>query len=250
MKPQQLSILFEDDEVVVVDKPSGLLSLPDRFDVSIPNVRHLLAERYGQIFIVHRLDRETSGIMVAAKTAEAHKALNEQFEHHQVDKRYHAIVSGIVERDSFPIDIPIVPDPKRKGLMRPSARGKDARTEITVIERFRLATLIQCTLITGRTHQIRVHCSAIGHPLLVDPDYGTTSEFLLSAIKRRYNLKKETQEQPVIARLTLHAHELQFVHPTSNKPMQFLSPYPRDFHAAIKVLRKYSAPHTNTLQWD
>lgn len=250
MKNKTLTVLFEDESVVLVDKPSGLLSLPDRFDASLPNVRHILTARYGEIFIVHRLDRETSGIMLAAKTAEAHKGLSEQFEHHRVTKKYHAIVSGIVERDEFPINIPIATDAKRKGLMRPSARGKEALTNVAVLERFRIATLLECTLITGRTHQIRVHCSAIGHPLLVDPDYGTTSEFMLSAIKRRFNLKKDTIERPVIDRLTLHAHEIQFTHPVTQERIGFVSPHPRDISAALQVLRKYSAPHTSALTWD
>ncbi len=250
MNKHGLTILFEDDHVVVIDKPAGLLSLPDRFDASLPSVRSLLEQDYGHIFIVHRLDRETSGVMISAKTAEAHKSLNDQFEHHTVGKYYHAIVSGIVERDRFPIDIPIIADSRRKGLMRPSARGKEAHTEVTVLEKFRLATLIECRLITGRTHQIRVHCSAIGHPLLVDPDYGTTSAFLLSSIKRRYNLKKHTTERPLMERLTLHARRLEFRHPATDESVRVDSEYPRDFAATLQVLRKYAAPYTSTLRWE
>jgi 23S rRNA pseudouridine955/2504/2580 synthase/23S rRNA pseudouridine1911/1915/1917 synthase len=250
MRSPALPLLFEDEHVVAVDKPSGLLSLPDRFDASLPSVRSLLEQRYGSIFIVHRLDRETSGVMLAARTAEAHKHLSEQFEHHSVGKYYHALVSGIVERDTFPIDIPLAPDARRKGLMRPSARGKEAHTEVTVIERFRLATLIECRLITGRTHQIRVHCSAIGHPLLVDPDYGTADAFFLSTIKRRYNIKKDTAERPIIDRLTLHSRTIEFVHPASEEATRVESQHPRDFAAAVQVLRKYAAPYTSSLRWE
>lgn len=245
MKQSRLNILFEDDHIVVVEKPSGLLSLPDRFDATLPNVRTMMRERYGDIFMVHRLDRETSGVMILAKNAEAHRHLNDQFEHHTARKIYHAIVSGVVERDAFPIDIPIASDPKRKGLMKPSARGKEAHTDIRVLERFRVASLLECTLITGRTHQIRIHCSAIGHPLLVDPDYGSTEAFMLSAIKRRFNLKKNSDERPVIDRLTLHAYQLTVQHPATNEEVTFVSEHPRDFAAALQVLRKYSAPYTS-----
>lgn len=250
MKREVLPILFADDDVVVIDKPSGMLSLPDRFDTTLPNIRRILEDMYGEIYIVHRLDKETSGVMIAARNAQAHKNLSEQFEHHTIRKIYHAIVSGVVEQDEFPINIPLMADPKRKGLMRPSARGKDAHTIVKVLERFRIASLIECTLVTGRMHQIRVHCSAIGHPLLVDPDYGTTKEFLLSSIKRRYNLKKDTTERPVIDRLTLHAKSIAFLHPSTSQSVEFTSEYPRDVAAAINVLRKYSAPYSSTLRWE
>lgn len=244
----QPDVLFEDAYLVAINKPSGLLSLPDRFNAALPNVRTMMKERYGEIFMVHRLDRETSGVMIMAKTAEAHQHLSEQFEHHRAEKRYHAIVKGIVERDTFSVTIPLAADPRRKGLMKPSAKGKEAHTDITVIERFRAATLLECRLITGRTHQIRVHCSAIGHPLLVDPDYGSGEAFLLSTIKRRFNLAKGTEERPVIDRLTLHSYQLVVTHPATGEPLTIQAEYPRDFAALLQVLRKYSAPYTST--WD
>jgi 23S rRNA pseudouridine1911/1915/1917 synthase len=246
VKRQRLEILFEDDNIVVVDKPSGLLSLPDRFDPTLPNIRTLMVERYGDIFMVHRLDRDTSGVMILAKNADTHKLLNHQFEYRTARKVYHALVTGIVERDAFPIDIPIDHDARRKGLMKPSARGKEAHTDVRVLERFRTASLIECTLVTGRTHQIRVHCSAIGHPLLVDPDYGSSREFMLSTIKRKFNLGKGETERPIIERLTLHAHTLTVDVPSdgSTTTKTFESPYPRDFNAALQVLRKYAAPYT------
>ncbi|MBI2794457.1 MAG: RluA family pseudouridine synthase [Ignavibacteria bacterium] len=247
MKKVHFDTIFEDDDIIVIDKPSGLLSLPDRYDRTLPNVREILLNKYGSIFVVHRLDRDTSGVMVLCKTADAHRILSEQFGQHTVEKLYHAIVSGVVDRDQFTIDIPLASDSKRKGLMKPSARGKESHTEIVVLERFRLASLIQCTLITGRTHQIRVHCSAIGHPLLVDPDYGTSAEFKLSAIKRRYKLAKNTIERPIIDRVTLHAFRISFRHPSTNQEISFTADYPRDFTAALQILKKYSAPYTSAI---
>lgn len=245
MKKSQLDILYSDADIVVVNKPSGLLAIPDRFDKTLPDVKSEVRERFGDAWVVHRLDRDTSGVMIVALNADAHRHLNEQFEHHRIEKYYLAIVSGVVDRDDFPIDIPIAPDSRKKGLMKPSAKGKEAHTIIHVEERFRVATLLTCRLITGRQHQIRVHCAAIGHPLLVDPDYGKTSAFLLSAIKRRYNLAKDTTERPIIDRLTLHASSVTFTHPSTELSVSFSAEPPKDFTATLKVLRKYAAPYAS-----
>ncbi len=245
MKRQQLEVLHHDADIVVVNKPSGLLSIPDRYDVTLPSVKTLVREKFGTSYPVHRLDRETSGVLVVALNPDAHRALNTQFEQHTVRKTYLAIVSGIVDRDTIDIDIPIMPDPRRKGLMKPSARGKEARTILRVVEKFRLATLVECDLITGRQHQIRVHCSAIGHPLLVDADYGTSKAFMLSSIKRKFNLAKGQDERPIIDRLTLHAAKLSFVHPISGEELNFSADPPKDFNATLQVLRKYAAPYAS-----
>jgi RluA family pseudouridine synthase len=242
----KLEILYADAAMVVVNKPAGLLSIPDRFDQTLPSVKVMVREQYGSAYVVHRLDRETSGVMLMPLTPEAHKALNDQFEHHTVVKTYEAIVSGIVDKDEMTIDIPITPDTRRKGLMKPSAKGKEARTILRVLERFRLATHVECDLITGRQHQIRVHCSAIGHPLLVDADYGTSSSFLLSSIKRRYNVSKGETERPLIDRLTLHARRIAFDHPETGTRMTVEAPPPKDFSATLQVLRKYAAPYAST----
>jgi RluA family pseudouridine synthase len=231
---------------VVVNKPSGLLAIPDRYDESLPSVKSLVRERFGHAYTVHRLDRDTSGVMIMALTPEAHKALSMQFEGHAVTKTYLAVVSGVVDRDEIAIDIPIAADTRRKGLMKPSAKGKEAHTILRVLERFRLATLVECDLITGRQHQIRVHCSAIGHPLLVDPDYGRTEAFLLSTIKRRYNLAKGKEERPIIDRLTLHARRIGFTHPATGEHLTVEAEPPKDFQATLQVLRKYAAPYTSS----
>lgn len=243
-----LEILFEDDQVVVVNKPAGLLTLPDRYLPDIPNLRSMLLDRFGDIFTVHRLDRDTGGVLVFAKNAEAHKSLNDQFEHREVRKIYHALVSGIVEQDELAIDIPIEPDLARKGLMRPSARGKESLTLVKVLKRFRGFTLLECDLRTGRQHQIRVHCSAIGHPLVVDPQYGGGDKFLVSSIKRRFNLQKFEEEKPLIDRLTLQSVSLEFSHPISGEKIIASAPYPKDFRAIIQVLEKY-APHRTEFSW-
>lgn len=245
MKRQPLTYLYADQDMVVVNKPAGLLAIPDRYDPTLPSVKSSVREKFGSAFTVHRLDRDTSGVMLIALTPEAHKNLNQQFELHTITKTYLAIVSGIVDRDMVKVDIPILADTRRKGLMKPSAKGKEAHTVIRVVERFRLATLIECDLITGRQHQIRVHCSAIGHPLLVDPDYGKNDQFSLSTIKRRYNIAKGTEERPIIERLTLHSSRITFTHPVTDTTLTFTAEPPKDFNAMLKVLRKYAAPYAS-----
>lgn len=234
-------IIYEDDDLVVVNKQPGELTIPERFKKDNLSLRERLDELYGKIFVVHRLDRETSGAILFAKNADVHKHLNQQFMDHSVTKIYHVLVAGVVGEESFEVDIPIAPNPKIGGTMMPSARGKEAITLMRIAEKFRHVTLLECKLLTGRQHQIRVHCAAIGHPLLVDNIYGNSDAFLLSAIKRRYKLKKETTEVPLISRLTLHSRYLKFVHPVKNTEIEITADYPRDFQAVLQVLRKYSS---------
>src|SRR5690606_14333465 len=146
MKKPQLDILFEDEHLLALNKQPEMLTLPDRFDARLPNLRTMLTEEYGDIFVVHRLDKQTSGAILFAKDAETHRALNEQFQTRNVHKVYHAIVGGVLERDEMEIDIPIEPDPVRKGLMRPSIHGKASLTLVRVMTRFRMATLLSCEL--------------------------------------------------------------------------------------------------------
>lgn len=240
-QPTKPEILFEDEHILVLAKPAGLLTLPDRFNQALPNLRTMLVERYGAIFVVHRIDRETSGVMLFCKTAEAHKALSEQFETRSVRKIYHALAQGRFEQEELAIDIPLHADPARPGLMSPSVRGKESLTQVRVLKRFRMATLLECELITGRQHQIRVHCAAVGHPLLVDKDYGGLDEFMLSSVKRKYNVGKHEEEKPLMTRTTLHAFSMTFTHPATQEVMSFEAPYPKDFKALLQALDKYAA---------
>ncbi|MBI4236886.1 MAG: RluA family pseudouridine synthase [Deltaproteobacteria bacterium] len=232
-------ILFEDAALVVLNKPSGLLTLPDRFDPKQENLRQLLIQRYGTIFVVHRLDRGTSGVIVFAKTAAAHRHLSRQFGAHQVHKCYHALVHGVLPQPVREITLRLAPDPRRKGLVHTHRFGKAAHTRATLLESYRTISLLQCEPRTGRQHQIRVHLHAIGHPLLVDPEYGKTETFQLSALKPHYRLAAGTTERPLIARLTLHAFQLTLNHPLTDAPITFEAPYPKDFRATVQMLRKY-----------
>ncbi len=243
MKRQRPQVLYYDDDLIVVNKPPGVLSIPDRFQKDRPHVRGILERRFGRLYVVHRLDKDTSGVMLFARTAEAHRALSLQFEYRRVEKVYHAVLSGIVEQDALEVDFPLLPDPRRPGRMIPSARGKEARTSIRVLARFQIATYVECRLTTGRLHQVRVHCAALGHPLLVDPDYGGAPAFFLSSIKRRYKLAQDEVELPLLARLPLHALGLGFEHPRTGQWMRVEAPLPKDFRALLHALQKY-APYS------
>lgn len=234
------SIIYEDDCIIAVNKGAGMLSVPDRYNLKLPNLRTIFDEIYGKIFVVHRLDRDTSGIMIFAKDADSHKSLNDQFQNFKVTKIYSALLKGVLGRDEILIDIPLMASPTQKGFTIPSARGKESYSKLKVIERFKNATLAEIELLTGRHHQIRAHTAAIGHPLLVDELYGGDKEFLLSSIKKKYNLKKTTEEKPIISRITLHSLSLEITHPQTQERMNFTADMPKDFVILIKQLRKFA----------
>lgn len=234
-------IIHQDNSIVVVNKAANVLSVPDRYNRDITNLKDLLYDKFGEIFVAHRLDKETSGIMVFAKNSEAHRNLNTQFQNQEVKKLYDVLVKGRFENDELEIDIPIMPNPGKKGLAIPSARGKKSLTIVKVLEKFTNSTLLECNIITGRHHQIRVHLSTVGHPLYIDKDYGGEDAFYVSSVKRNFNLKKNTEEKPILERLSMHARELTFSHPDTNKKVTFKAEAPKDFTATLQILRKYKS---------
>ena len=234
----KLDLLYEDEFLVAINKPAGMLSIPDRFDTMLPSLSGLLKQRYGSIFIIHRLDRETSGVILFAKDADTHRMMNEQFESHETRKQYFAVVEGIIPNDHDSITLPISPDNRRLGAMRiDQTRGKESRTDFTVVKRFKHFSSVDIVLHTGRQHQIRVHFSAIGHPVVGDSLYGKTKEFFLSSLKKNY--KSHGPEKPLIARTALHAEQLSFKHPAKNDPMTISAPLPKDISALINQLEKW-----------
>ena len=231
-------ILLEDDTIIVINKPAGLLVLPDRFDRKLINLYELLKETFGNIFVVHRIDRETSGVVLFAKTAEAHALLNMAFEKRQVEKTYRAIVVGSPNVDSGCIDLPITENEHGVRKMKIDEKnGKEAITDYRVIEKFNDYAFVEAKPHTGRTHQIRVHLSAIGLPILADPLYSNSGWFFLSNIKRNY--KSSGEEKPLLARTALHAFSLSFIHPATGEKILIDAPMPKDMETVLKILKKY-----------
>ena len=233
------TIIHEDDDILVLDKASGVLTIPDRFKPELFNLYNYLERKCGKIFVVHRLDRETSGMLVFAKTEEAHKSLSQQFEDRTVQKIYQVLVEGVMYEMEGSIDKPIAKHPTKAGKMIATAKGKPSLTLYKVIEKFKNYTLAEADIKTGRTHQIRVHFESIGYPLAVDSLYGRSDVFLLSKVKKKYNFGKEEEERPMMSRTSLHAKRLVLDHPSTGKRMTFETELPKDFGAVVKQLRKW-----------
>jgi 23S rRNA pseudouridine955/2504/2580 synthase/23S rRNA pseudouridine1911/1915/1917 synthase len=237
-------IIWEDDQIICLNKPAGMLSIADRFDSQALTASQFLENHLGgeKVFTVHRLDRETSGVLLFAKNSEAHRNLSMQFEHRKTHKEYLAICNGYPTENSGIIEKAIEENPLKRGSMRIARIGKYSVTEWEVQQRFQEFSLIKCTIGTGRMHQIRVHLAWLGHPLAIDSLYGTRSQLLLSTIKKRYKLSvKEDDERPLMNRLTLHAARLSLLHPTTNLPIEIVAEMPKDFNAVLTQLSKWGA---------
>ena len=192
--------------------------------------------------VVHRLDKETSGVLLFAKDLDAQRRISEQFQNNLVQKEYLALVWGKPPADEGQIDAPLAPHPSSRDRMAVSKHGRPARTDWKVEQRMRRFTLLRCFPKTGRTHQIRVHLKSIGLPLAIDPLYspaksGEAPGLFLSRFKSDYRPSGRDQERPLIARLTLHAHRLRFQHPSGGE-ITIECPPPKDFRAAVMQLGK------------
>ena len=221
-----MKILYEDDHLIVPDKPAGLSVLPDGWEKDSQYLVKLLDEQFGKIYIVHRLDKITSGVMVFTRDAETHRALNIQFENHEAQKTYHAIVEGNPKWEEKVARHPLRANVGHKHrTMVDDKRGKPSETRFRVIKRYQARTeqgrseaaLVEARPMTGRTHQIRVHAYALGHPLVEDVLYGS---------RDRYG----------IPRPMLHAQSLSFIHPATNQRVKFSAPHPADFEDALKII--------------
>ena len=234
-----LDILFEDQDMIVINKPAGVLSIPDRFGKEL-SIKSLLQDKYGTIFTVHRLDQATSGLIIFAKNAEAHKALCVLFEGRTIEKKYLGLVLGRPEPNGS-IDGSIMEHPVKKGQMHIHVKGKAALTTYEVVTFYKHYALVSFQIHTGRTHQIRVHAKHIGHPIIADELYGDGVKLLLSSIKKKnFKLSKsEEAEKPLLARHALHAHTLKLIF--KEKEFAFEAPLPKDLAATIKQLDKWNS---------
>ena len=240
MQKSKPEIIFENEAFVAVNKPSGLLSVPDREGTEIA-LKQLLQQQYGQIWTVHRLDKDTSGVIVFAKDEITHKFLSKLFEGREVEKYYTGLVHGVPSVESGSVDAPIMEHPVKRGLMVANKKGKSALTDFTLVESFGKFSLMQFRIHTGRTHQIRVHMKHIGHPIVCDPLYGNGDPVMLSSIKKKFNLsKKEEEEKPLFNRLALHAERLQFTDAKKQKH-EIEASLPKDMRAFLQQLRKWKS---------
>ena len=231
-----LDIIYEDNDIVVINKPPLLLSVPDRFNSNIPNLKSILRNRYGEIWVAHRLDRETSGVLVFAKNEQSHKLLNEQFREGTTEKIYFALTIMPNETEGT-IENFLAESEQKPGIYVVAKKGKKAITDYKVEESFKKYALMKLRIHTGRTHQIRVHMKYIGAPLLTDEKYGLSKEFFLSEVKK-YRRDKNEEERPLLSRTSLHAYSLKLTHPVTLKEMQFEAELPKDMKAVIQQFRK------------
>jgi 23S rRNA pseudouridine1911/1915/1917 synthase len=230
-------IILENDDFIALNKPAGLLSIPDREGKEI-SLKKLLTDKFGKIYTVHRLDKDTSGLILFAKNEEAHRHLSLQFEERQTEKLYLGLVIGSPTPTSGTIDSPIAEHPVKKGTMVINRKGKEALTDYEVLEDFKIYSWMQFRIHTGRTHQIRVHLKDLGHPIVCDEVYGDGQPVLLSSFKNKFKLSKnEEQERPLLARLALHAWKLKFTD-RAGDTLNLEAPIPKDLRATLQQLEK------------
>ena len=239
MKTIKLSqrIIFENDDFIAIDKPSGMLSIPDR-EQTEKSLKEFLIDRYKTIFVVHRLDKDTSGLILFAKNETTHKFLCKIFEDRNVEKFYLGLVIGSPAEKTGIMDFPIAEHNMVKGLMAVHRSGKESQTGYEVLEANQHYSLVSFQLFTGRTHQIRVHTKEIGHPLACDILYGDGKQIFLSAVKKNYKLsKQEDEERALVNRLALHSYKLNFTDEHGTK-LELCAEAPKEFKVLMKQLNK------------
>lgn len=230
-------ILFEDDDIIVVNKPAFISTLDEREGSEINMLR--LAKNYSDdAQICHRLDKETSGALIIAKNPEAYRSVSMQFEKRKVKKVYHAIIEGTHVFDELLIDLPIL-NVGKGNVTISRQEGKRAETWFQSLKYFKHYTLVECRPVTGRMHQIRIHLATQRASIAGDEMYKGKPVFL-SDIKRKYHLGKDQEEMPIMKRFALHAYEVTFKL-MNDKDITIHAPYPKDFETLLKLLDKFDS---------
>ena len=231
--------IYSDDDIVVLNKQSGILIAADRYNQEAPRLDLLAEKEFGRLYAVHRIDKDTSGVIIYARNPEAHKKLSEQFEKHTVHKTYHALVYGHPLWPDLHVDLALQPDGDARHRTVVSKKyGKPSVTDFVNLGSCGPYSWIIAKPKTGRTHQIRAHLNANGFSIVCDPLYGGNQKPVrLSEIKRKWN-GDEDEERPLLSRLALHAYKIEFTHPGTGETVSYTAPYPKDMEAVRKQLAK------------
>lgn len=233
------TVIYADDDIIVLNKRSGLLIAADRYDSDAPRLDILAEKEFGRLFAVHRIDKDTSGIVVYARNKDSHKNLSMQFENRDVKKVYHCLINGRPLWTELHVDLPLLPDgDSRHRTVVNKRQGKKSITDFKVLANCGPYTWIEARPLTGRTHQIRVHLAENKCSIVCDPLYsGNQKPIRLSELKKRYN-GDIYEERPLLSRLALHAYQITFAHPRTNKIETFIAPYQKDLDSTRKQLAK------------
>jgi len=228
-------ILFENQDYILVNKPPHFSTLDDRTETD--NIKKMAKSYSPDAQVCHRLDKETSGVLAIAKNPEAYRHLAMQFEDRQVVKEYHAVVGGIQDFQDVNVYLPI--HAQNNGIVKiDRVNGKIAETIFNTLRAYKKHTLLQCLPITGRMHQIRIHLTCLKAPIVCDEQYGGKPIYLSEIKKKTFNLKNDTEEQPLIKRVALHAYSLKF-NLLNDEEITVIAPYPKDFDVLVKKLEQH-----------
>ena len=233
------SVIYSDDDFIVLNKRSGILIAADRYNPDAPRLDLMAEKEFGKLYAVHRIDKDTSGLIIYAKNLEAQKGISMQFEQRKVQKTYHALVYGHPLWEDLHVDLALEPDgDARHRTVVNKKFGKPSITDFHLIGVCGPYSWIEAKPKTGRTHQIRVHLAANNLSIVCDPLYsGNQKPVRLSEVKRKWN-GDEDEERPLLSRLALHAYKIQFEHPATHEQVTFTAPYARDMEAVRKQFAK------------
>ena len=238
-KNNDYSVIYSDDDFIVLNKRSGILIAADRYNPDAPRLDLMAEKEFGKLYAVHRIDKDTSGLIIYAKNLEAQKGISMQFEQRKVQKTYHALVYGHPLWEDLHVDLALEPDgDARHRTVINKKFGKPSVTDFHLIGVCGPYSWIEAKPKTGRTHQIRVHLAANNLSIVCDPLYsGNQKPVRLSEVKRKWN-GDEDEERPLLSRLALHAYKIQFEHPATHEQVTFTAPYARDMEAVRKQFAK------------
>ncbi len=233
----QIAVIWSDEHLLVIDKPAGMLAVQDGYDPELPHIRSVLETSFGQLWVVHRLDKDTSGVMLLARSAAAHRDLNAQFQDRLVKKRYTAIISGNPDWDRKIIEKPLRANVgHRHRTIVDQKAGKPCVTVVKVLERFFDYCLVEAAPETGRRHQIRAHLAGEGYPIVCDGLYGIQEQLLRSNVDRQPQ-SESVGGEILIARVALHASSIEIDLPQIGSRRKFESRLPGDFERVLEMMR-------------